>query len=983
MANFYGELVVRITSDTAGLKKGLTESAAGVSALGDKTAKSSRSMAARMEHVGRQMQNVGRQMTQFVTLPIAAGFAVAAVAAFKFEDSLMKIQNLTGTNAAQTKAWGDELLKLGAATGQTPLKLAEALYFVASSGFKGAEAMKVIEVSAKAAAAGMGDVMVTADVLTSAMNAYGHQAYTAAEVTDYLMKTIEVGKAEPTALASSLGRIMPVAAQLKVGLDELGGNVAALTLGGLSSAEAVTALRGTMMALVAPAKMSIDELKTMGLSFQEVTDSIAKKGLLPTLKMLWERTDHNMLSMRKIIPNVRALNGVLSLLGANYQTNLEVIDKVANAHGALDKAMKNTAQQPIQRLRQAWASLQGSFIKIGSVLLPVLADIAKWLAKVAESFSKMSPGWRNLILGALAFAAAIGPVVMITGTLVNSLGLLLPLLTRVGAGMGALGGGGGAISLLPGAVPAAGWAARFGAILAPMAAGIGVAVPAVAIAAVLATAVTKAIDAGMEKAAENSKRRAMTGDAWGLDDFLSETKAGVDAAGNFFSKPLVDFMNSDFMTGRSAMAAKDAFAAAAVALAKLGKAGGIAATQVRYLREDLGALVQNPQILGDMNVEKSVAQMKKWRTAVMEHLKVSKKEAEAVLRTMFGPDVAFSGKQWRAMNSGIEGATSRVAKLKAELARATAFKDLPLMTSLNKQLEKAEAKLARLQTRDLRKSFARQANTVGLPLPDWTKAGAGGLRVPVPQWQGKMRFPKVDVGGAKVAVQGLGKYLDLVVKSRKITITAKVQTVQAVLKGVNARLKEIGDKPKTAKLRAEKSGLEAVAKAARTILNTYRDRKNETKLTANNDQAMGAIEEVNTALANMQDKTVRIFVSKVPIDKDAWGGLYTKPRVTLVGEDGPEVILPLNKPARMLSLMRKAGIAHLASQASPARPAPAMRAAASTSPVEIHHHYHSTVSIPGGTIVDQPQRLADRLSPYQAANMRTAQRRRQRGVATL
>ena len=168
-------------------------------------------------------------------------------------------------------------------------------------------------------------------------------------------------------------------------------------------------------------------------------------------------------------------------------------------------------------------------------------------------------------------------------------------------------------------------------------------------------------------------------------------------------------------------------------------------------------------------------------------------------------------------------------------------------------MSRTEAKLARIQTLSLRKQFAKQANTVGLPIPDWTKAGGSGLRIPVPQWQGKMSFPKINVGGAKVAVQGLGRYLDQVVKSRKITITAKVQTVQAVLKGVNARLKEIGDHPKTAKLKAEKSGLEATAKAARAILRSYEQKKNETKLTANNDQAMGAIAEVNTALANMQD----------------------------------------------------------------------------------------------------------------------------------
>ena len=71
MANFYGELVIRITSDTTGLKKGLNESAAAVASTGAAANKSGRLAAQRMEHVGRQMQNVGRQMTQFITLPVA------------------------------------------------------------------------------------------------------------------------------------------------------------------------------------------------------------------------------------------------------------------------------------------------------------------------------------------------------------------------------------------------------------------------------------------------------------------------------------------------------------------------------------------------------------------------------------------------------------------------------------------------------------------------------------------------------------------------------------------------------------------------------------------------------------------------------------------------------------------------------------------------------------------------------------------------
>jgi len=429
VSNFYGELLIRITSDTAGLSKGLQKSAAETGAASKAMENTGRKAGRSWERVGLGMQNIGRTMSQFVTIPIAAGFAVAGIAAFKFQDNLMKIQNLTGTSAAQTKLWGDELLKLGAITGQTPIALAESLYFVASSGFKGAEAMDVIKVSAKAAAAGLGDVKVTADVLTSAMNSYGHDTYTAAQVTDYLMKTIEVGKAEPIALATSLGRIMPVANQLKIGLDELGGNVAALTLGGLSSAEAVTALRGTMIALVAPAEMSIDQLKTMGLTYQEVKRSIADKGLLPTLKMLWEEVDHNELAMRKLIPNTRALNGVLSLLGANYGENLKVIEKVSHAQGSLDRAMKNTAQQPVQKLRIAWASLQAEFIKAGALILPVVAGIAQHIVKLAQAVNNLSPGWRSAVMWAGAFVAAAGPIIMVAGSIIRSVALIKGALT--------------------------------------------------------------------------------------------------------------------------------------------------------------------------------------------------------------------------------------------------------------------------------------------------------------------------------------------------------------------------------------------------------------------------------------------------------------------------------------------------------------------------------------------------------------------------
>lgn len=423
-ANFYGELIVRITSETSGLTKGVTQATATTEGMAKRMAAQTASVSKRMERLGLAMQNAGRTMTQFVTLPVAAGFAYATYQGYKYEQTLLKIHNLTGLTAEQTKAFGQEILALGSEVGIGPQNLAEALYFIASSGFKAQEAMGVLRVAAKASAAGLGDIMATADVATSAVNAYGHANLTAAHFVDVLMRTIEVGKAEPQQLAHSLGRIMPVAQGLGVSIEDLGGMIAGLTLTGLSSAEAVTALRGAMMALSAPTQMSLDAYKALGTSYKEVTKSIRERGLLPTLERLYQMVDGDRLKMRELIPNVRALNGVLSLLGPNYQRNLEVINAVNHAEGKLNDTFAATQQTASQKIRRALATIQSEFIKVGGILLPFAARLAEWVGTQMQLFDGLSESTKKSVLQFAALAALAGPLLMFFGGIIRSLGLL-------------------------------------------------------------------------------------------------------------------------------------------------------------------------------------------------------------------------------------------------------------------------------------------------------------------------------------------------------------------------------------------------------------------------------------------------------------------------------------------------------------------------------------------------------------------------------
>jgi TP901 family phage tail tape measure protein len=852
VSNFYGELLIRITSDTAGLSKGLQQSAAQTSAASKAMEGAGKKARVSWERVGLGMQNVGRTMSQFVTIPIAAGFAVAGIAAFKFQDSLMKIQNLTGTSAAQTKAWGEELLKLGAATGQTPLKLAESLYFVASSGFKGAEAMDVIKVSAKAAAAGLGDVKVTADVLTSAMNSYGHGTYTAAEVTDYLMKTIEVGKAEPVALATSLGRIMPVANQLKIGLDELGGNVAALTLGGLSSAEAVTALRGTMIALVAPAKMSIDQLKKMGLSYRDVKRSIADKGLLPTLKMLWEEVDHNELAMRKLIPNTRALNGVLSLLGANYGENLKVIDKVAHAQGALDKAMKNTAEQPVQKLRQAWAALQAEFIKAGALILPVVAGIAKHIVSLASAVNGLSPGWRSAIMWTGAFVAALGPVIMVAGSVIRSVALIkgalasISIIKGIGAASAAFQVGGMTQGFL-----------TLGAAIGPATIALG------AFAAVAGAAY------GLTK----------------LSDWLDGTTNRIKAM-----KTAVDTIDAD-KTGSLK--------------GKLDRMFGGHLEEVKG-----GRIVWKPQV--DFQPPPEVNGLVKWvrRSAAEARTAIREKNKMILIENARG-NVAFFQQQAKALTDQAQYARTTQAHdallERAKKATASAREQGLLLSQLSGQMSRLQEQNNNLEL------FAGQQDRIKAIHDQVQKVAA--LRAKLAKDPGNIELG-LKADKAERRLEKLQKELsDYQGKNYEALLDVKIDNAKQRLSEINRALASLRKQKTSPEIRAQIAAFLKERDKVKAELRALNSAVARPTITADGSQALAVIGSIQAALSGIRDKWVSVHVNKsigggVPIEKDAWGGYYKKPRLTVVGDNGPkgEVILPLDKPGRMAQLMQESGV---------------------------------------------------------------------------
>lgn len=429
MGIIVGEVVAPVTGDTSPFSRSLGEA----NSMGANFASS---FGSALKNIGGSITSLGQSLTKYLTVPILG----AAAASFKlgkdFEAELSKVTGLVGVASKQVDQWGADILKLAPSLGKAPKELAEALFFVTSAGIKGAEAMDVLEMSGKASAAGLGETKVVADLVTSAMNAYGKENLSASQATDVLVAAVREGKADASELAASMGQVLPIASNMGVTFDQVAAAQAAMTRTGTPATEAATQLKGILAGLIKPSKQAEEQLDAMGTSSEEMRKKIRDEGLIDSLFDLKEMTNkYGEEAMARVFPNIRALMGTMDLMGSSAESNADIFDKVKNSTGSLDEAFKAASETTEFKWKAALSSLQTVGIEFFNILkgalVPILETVVSVLGFVAEKFKALSPLQQQLILVFAGLAAAIGPILVVIGTAISGIGAVIISLVAI------------------------------------------------------------------------------------------------------------------------------------------------------------------------------------------------------------------------------------------------------------------------------------------------------------------------------------------------------------------------------------------------------------------------------------------------------------------------------------------------------------------------------------------------------------------------
>jgi len=339
------------------------------------------------------LQGAQRALANFQNFAVdvarVAAAAISAVAvasvreAVQFESTFAKIQGLVGVTTSEITELEEAARRLGPQFGASAIEAGEALFFITSAGLRGAAATNVLEASLKGAAIGLGDAKTIADLATSAVNAYGESNLNGAQAVDVLAEAVRLGKLEPAELAQSMGQVLPLASNLGVRFDEVGAAMAGMSKTGTDAATAATQLRGIFTTIAKPTAQAHKALADMGLSAEGLRQQIREKGLFSALETLTTAFDGNIEATTEVFGNVRALSGVLDLMGESVEDNRQLFALMADDLGVLDEAFAITAETTQFKFDKAMATAKDSLLEIGGAILvnlqPHLDKFQKWI----------------------------------------------------------------------------------------------------------------------------------------------------------------------------------------------------------------------------------------------------------------------------------------------------------------------------------------------------------------------------------------------------------------------------------------------------------------------------------------------------------------------------------------------------------------------------------------------------------------------------
>ncbi|MBU1054851.1 MAG: phage tail tape measure protein [Proteobacteria bacterium] len=308
------------------------------------------------------------------------GMAYAIKTAGEFSGQFSEITTLLSDTGAPVETFRKDILDYSTDSVKSIDQINAAIYSAISAGVDYKDSVAFVNEAEKLSVAGRADLGATTVALISTLNAYGESTDQAGKYSDIMFNTVKVGQTTIEELASSLSKVTGIAANTGVPFETLSAAVAALTVAGAPTSEAITGIKAALTNIIKPSKDASDMADALGIQFNAT--ALKTRGFEGVLKDVYTATGGNTEKMGKLFGSTEALNAVFVLAADKSGKFKDALESMGDAAGSTQIAYDKVANE-FENVNQRLANnFEVTLITIGQKLLPEYGEIANSLSSV-------------------------------------------------------------------------------------------------------------------------------------------------------------------------------------------------------------------------------------------------------------------------------------------------------------------------------------------------------------------------------------------------------------------------------------------------------------------------------------------------------------------------------------------------------------------------------------------------------------------------
>lgn len=410
--------------------------------------------------LGEGITELGSSMTLGLTVPIVAAGGAATSVAASFDDAMSQVRGALGDASADMDGLRDLALQLGADTVFSATESAQAMVELAKGGLTEAQIKGgALAASMDLAAAGQLNLADAAATTVQMMGSFGLEAGDATRIANALAGAANASSADVSDLTQAMSQCSAQASLAGWSLEDTAAALALFADHGVKGSDAGTSLKTMLQRLAAPTDQAAEAIAAYGLNIRDSNGKMKDiSGIADELTgKLGGLSDAERDAALQTIFGSDASRAAAILMQSGSEGLAKYIAATNDATAA--ETMANAQKGELSwALENMGGAIESASIAFGTALAPAITAVAGVIGNVAEAFASLPAGVQTGIAVVLALVAALGPLLMVIGSVVAAL-------PAISEGFAVLGGA-LAIPLAPAAAVVAAIAAIAAAIYA-------------------------------------------------------------------------------------------------------------------------------------------------------------------------------------------------------------------------------------------------------------------------------------------------------------------------------------------------------------------------------------------------------------------------------------------------------------------------------------------------------------------------------------